>query len=208
MPHRHVIRHFENRSLYHVYNRGVEKRQIYMSELDYGVFLNRLKQLLSDPDDLEESTEHIRSFYGEVELRAFCLMPNHFHLLLYQHTADGISEFMRTLSTSYTMYFNKHHKRIGPLFQGKYHARRIIDNDDAQHIARYIHLNPLAICDDVRTYTYSDLPSLAGLSPAMPWLSHNWVNDYFRDTAEYVTFVTDYIRVDNFSDLAEIYDIS
>lgn len=171
MPHKNVIRQFMADGTYHCYNRGVEKRQIFMDEMDYGVFLNRLKQMLSDPSELEPTDqEHIKSYFGDITLITYCLMPNHFHLLLHQQTANAIAEFMRTLSTSYTMYFNQRYDRVGPLFQGRYKAKLL--NDDAywQHISRYIHLNPYRIHPDIESFPYSSMQFMKTPEKCPSWL--------------------------------------
>lgn len=190
MPQRNVVRQFVPESIYHVYNRGVEKRQIFMDEQDHGVFLNRLKQLLADPDELkgENTTEHLQSFYGTVELIAFCLMPNHFHLLLYQHDERSISEFMRALSTSYTMYFNKRHNRVGSLFQGTYKAKLIDSDQYWQHISRYIHLNPEVLGVNIENYRYSSLRYYSkNLNTS--WVSPDRVLNEFNDFEDYLSFI-------------------
>lgn len=163
-----------------------------MDAQDYGVFLNRLKQLLAKPDDLKDENtdtkEHLQSFYGEVELLAFCLMPNHFHLLLYQDGERSISEFMRALSTSYTMYFNNRYDRVGSLFQGTYKAR-LIDNEAYwQHISRYIHLNPEALGREIETYSYSSIKYYSGDLTAS-WVKPQRVLTEFKDYADYLSFV-------------------
>ena len=82
------------------------------------------------------------SLHPSVTLLAFSLMPNHFHLLLRQTVPGAMSEFMRRLCTGYVMYFNKKYHRVGPLFQGKYKALRVLDNAHLMEVSRYIHLNP------------------------------------------------------------------
>ncbi len=79
----------------------------------------------------------------KLQLAAYCLMPNHFHLLLKQKTTDGMIIFVRALMNSYVRYFNKKYKRIGGLFQSVYKAVRITEEPYLLHLTRYIHLNPL-----------------------------------------------------------------
>jgi len=78
-----------------------------------------------------------------VEIIAYCMMPNHFHLLLKQITNDGISQFMKNVCISYSKYFNVKNKRVGPLFQGQFKAVYIETTEQLLHVSRYIHLNPL-----------------------------------------------------------------
>lgn len=209
MPHKNVIRQFAPDHYYHVYNRGVEKRQIFMDELDYGVFLNRLKQMLINPEllDKHQILEHIKSFYGDIELVAYCLMPNHFHLLLYQHSDTAVAEFMRTLSTSYTMYFNARYDRVGSLFQGRYKAR-LIDNDAyLQHISRYIHLNPLHICPDIEAFDYSSMQFYKTPEKCPSWVMTEKGMLHSTDYAQYRKFVFDYATPESFENIEKLYSL-
>ncbi len=79
---------------------------------------------------------------GEVQLLAYCLMPNYFHLLFYQVSEDGVTKFMRRLATAYSMYFNNRYNRVGALFQGRFRARLLPTDQYVGHVSRYIHLCP------------------------------------------------------------------
>jgi putative transposase len=206
MPSRYAIKEFEADSMYHVYNRGVDKRIIFTDERDYSVFLSFLKfALLSDEQLTEQNvindgllTEANRfnirreGLYGAVELVSYCLMPNHFHLLLYQHDVDGITRLMRSVATGYVMYFNKRHKRVGGLFQDVYKASRINTQGYWDHISRYIHLNPIDIGEDYESYTYSSYRNYVGNAEA-DWLKPELVMHGFSSVKEYEKFVKDYI---------------
>ena len=154
MPRKNSLKLYIENGYCHIYNRGVEKRKIFMDEDDYNTFLHLLKYYLSPvnqgithPSTNLESYKILRprpllNLSGEVDLLAFCLMPNHFHLLLKQTTKDGMTKLLRSLSTTYSMYFNRKYDRVGHLFQGPYRAV-VIDNDPyILHLSRYIHLNP------------------------------------------------------------------
>ena len=78
-----------------------------------------------------------------IEIVCYCLMPNHFHFLLQQKRATGITEFVSKLTNSYTKYFNIKNGRVGPLFQGEFKSVHIETNEQLLHLSRYIHLNPL-----------------------------------------------------------------
>ncbi|MFC1756548.1 transposase [Patescibacteria group bacterium] len=82
-----------------------------------------------------------------VEILIFTLMPNHFHLLLKQNVEDGIVKFMQKLGIGYTMYFNQKHKRVGPLFQGKFKAVMLEEHAHLLHLPHYIHANPLKLAN-------------------------------------------------------------
>lgn len=149
MPAKNSIKIFIPNGYYHLYNRGVEKRTIFIDQQDYAVFLSYLRNYLdptlgSDPKSLAD----------KMQLIAFCLMPNHFHLLVKQNTIDGITKLMRSMCTKYVMYFNKKYNRVGTLFQGKYKGV-LVDNDTyLLHLSRYIHLNP-SLGSDPKNYQYS-----------------------------------------------------
>ena len=152
MPARNTIKIYAADCYYHVYNRGVEKREIFLDEQDYSMFLHLLKLYLS-PKELEEPLTRrdlvrarlAQSVGDEVKLVAFCLMPNHFHLLLKQSTKTGMIKLMRKLSTTYAMYFNDRYNRVGTLFQGPYKAIAIDTEPYLLHLSRYIHLNPIEL---------------------------------------------------------------
>lgn len=208
MPHRNVIREFTEDTSYHAYNRGVEKRVIFADSQDYNVFLSRLRLMLIDRSRLDEKElprQPIKSFFGEVELLAYCLMPNHFHLLLHQNTNDGIAEFMRTLSTSYTMYFNKRYERVGALFQGRYKARRVDTDAYRQHISRYIHLNPTAISRDIENFEYSSMRHFRNQEE--PWISYDRVLEDFTSYDDYLKFILEYSSPDALEQLKQDYSI-
>jgi len=130
---------------YHVYNRGVEKRNIFNNEADYKRFRSSLKDFNStDPAwKIEWAKEKGEILKGEalVEIAAYCLNPNHFHLLLKQSRDKGMSDFMRKLGTGHTMYFNKKYDRSGVLFQGKFKSARIKDNNHLLYLSAYINCN-------------------------------------------------------------------
>ena len=117
----------------------------------------------------------------------FALMPNHFHLLLKQTTKDGISRFMQRVSNAYVKYFNKKHKRVGGLFQGKFKAALIETDEYLLHLSRYIHQNPLELGpfgkEDLFSwltrYQYSSYPGYLE-SKKTPWISKQIVLDYFE----------------------------
>jgi len=146
---------FINDQIYHIYNRGVEKRDIFMNDSDYSRFVYNLFEF-NDITPAQNHTCKNHSFsFSEVELRrieernpfieilAFCLMPNHYHLLIKQKVDGGIVKFMQKLGTGYTNYFNTKYERVGALFQGKFKAVLIENDAQLLHIPYYIHCNPL-----------------------------------------------------------------
>jgi putative transposase len=104
-----------------------------------------------------------------VEIIAFALMPNHYHLMLRQVQDDGIARFMQKLGTGYTMYFNKKYSRTGVLFQGKFKAVHVDRDHQVIQLAQYIHANPLKLnvrnepaVDYLLKYRWSSFPDYTG----------------------------------------------
>lgn len=155
MPSKNLVREYDVPAFYHVYNRGAGKQKIFLDSQDKHKFMSLLKRHLLPPgnDGKEEYPIY------EAEVVAFCLMGNHFHLLLYQAVdPQAISGLMKSVATAYTMYFNRRHKASGHLFQGPFRASRIKDESYLAHISRYIHLNPRTY----RTYYWSSLKYYLG----------------------------------------------
>lgn len=141
----------ENGHYYHVYNRGVEKRNIFLDDSDYYRFLLGLREyndVHSTQNILRRLLEGSRTSFKKeedslVEIVCYCLMKNHYHLLLRQLRDDGIPRFMQKIGTGYTHYFNEKHLRSGVLFQGKYKHVQIVTDGQLRYVKQYIHLNPL-----------------------------------------------------------------
>jgi REP element-mobilizing transposase RayT len=187
MPSRNVVKHYIPGNYYHIYNRGVEKRIIFTDEFDYRVFMNLLKRHLQKIPDKDKRGHPYETYYGKLELLAFCLMPNHFHLFLYlNEDTDAITEMMRKVTGSYAAYFNKRHKRVGHLFQSVFKASMILDDAYLQHISRYIHLNPKGYAKwEFSSYNYYTKGWKAD------WVKPDRVLSSF-DKGDYESFVADY----------------
>lgn len=145
---------FSHGEFYHLYNRGVDKRSVFLEPREYKRFLVYLYTLNTEenirPTDILETENFKRAFTRPrtaplVAIGAYCLMPNHFHLYVTQISEGGISRFMHKLSTAYTMYFNAKHERTGALFQGTFKAERVAREAYARYLFSYIHLNPAKI---------------------------------------------------------------
>lgn len=147
---------FGPEEFYHLYNRGTEKRKIFMNGGDRDRFLALLYLCnQSQPADLkyqgrtlsEIGTEKVRRGEPLVDIVSYCLMPNHFHFLVRERQEGGISKFMQKLTTGYTMYFNRRHERSGALFQGKFKATHVNDDRYLQYLISYVHLNPVKLIE-------------------------------------------------------------
>ncbi len=187
MPCKNVVKAYAPDSYYHIYNRGVEKRQIFLDKQDYIVFMNLLKRYLSKEAAKDSYGRDGVTFYGDIELLAYCLMPNHFHMLIYMNEdTKAISELLRRISTCYATYFNKKYERVGSLFQGTFKASRVSSDSYIQHISRYIHLNPA----EYLTWEYSSWPYYTKKWES-EWIRPNRILDIFEGDS-YTDFVADY----------------
>jgi putative transposase len=153
--------------IYHVYNRGTEKRKIFLEDKDYlrfihdlfefndenpafniGYFFNQGKKRATNEsiDVRDVRRQYIKEREKRkmlVEILAFCLMPNHYHLLLKPRKDSGIAEFIKKINGGYAKYFNNKYERAGTLFQGKYKSVWIKKDAHFIYLPYYIHLNPL-----------------------------------------------------------------
>lgn len=186
MPSRYIQKLYAEEAYYHVYNRGVGRRAIFKDEEDYSVFLNLLKRYLSDETFKDKMGREYPSYHSDIKLVAFCLMENHYHLLLYQINPKAMTDLMRGVCTAYSMYFNKKHKLVGHLFQGHFKASLISNDAYLQHISRYIHLNP----PDYKKWEFSSLPYYLGRKYAS-WVNPGYILELFEGTS-YIKFMDDY----------------
>lgn len=192
---------FQPSSYYHVYNRGHNKQAIFIDYKDYARYLKRLKEYLKKHN---------------VTLLAYCLMPNHIHLLLYQNGEESIDRFIHRVHTAFTMYFNKKYERVGAVFQGRFKAKLIETDEYLLHVSRYIHINPAEIL-------HAQGRTLNSQLEAFPWSSYGeYVKSRFTHVCNpttilsyfstapihgkttYKSFVEDYLGVANVDRLAEI----
>ena len=175
MPARNIVKVYVENGIYHVYNRGVEKRTIFCDSQDYSVFLRILKDALLPPPDKEMIQIDVtlkggtfkgvprqpKTFHDDIDLIAYCLMPNHFHFLLQQKKEIILHQFLRSVSVRYAMYFNKKYHRIGPLFQSAYKAVLVSDDIYLLHVSRYIHINPKEYMENIEQ-AYSSYAEFIG----------------------------------------------
>lgn len=196
-----------NGEYYHVYNRGVVSQPTYFLKKDNRRFLNtlqyyrfnnlplRLSHFLNGSE--EERNNSMKKFLlinnKLVDIIAFCLMPNHFHLLLRQITDNGISKFMKKVGDSYTRYFNTKHIRVGPLFQGAFKVTHISNDEQLIHISRYIHLNPLVSYvikeQKLLGYPWSSLDDY--LTGNTSFTNSKDVLTFFKSPETYLKFILD-----------------
>lgn len=132
---------------YHIYNRGNSKQTIFNDDKDHEHFINLLLTLNTDTRIRIKRLPVKNTRDTLVSIGAYCLMPNHFHILITQEKENGISTFMQKVSTAYVMYYNKKYKRTGSLFEGKFKSKYITGDTYLRYLFSYIHLNPLKILD-------------------------------------------------------------
>ncbi len=138
---------------YHIYNRGNSKQKIFHDKEDYLRFMSLLYVSNSSESfnlyDLNRDT-HFNVYEIDrnnllVNMGAYCLMPNHFHILITGKLEGGISKFMQKLSTAYSMYYNKKYERTGGLFEGKFKSQHAATDRHLKYLFSYIHLNPIKL---------------------------------------------------------------
>lgn len=195
---------------YHLYNRGVDKRIIFLDDLDRQRFINafRLARLLNSPklswlneqikmgNIPQTDLDNLEEKYGPptLDIITYSLMPNHFHFLVKELIENGITKFFRKLGTSYAMYFNIKHERTGRLFESQYKAVLIETDEQLIHLSRYIHTNPLhsskinLTLDQLKTYPWTSLPDYLG-SRDQPFCQPSEVMAFFKSTNDYLNFL-------------------
>lgn len=219
MPAKNAIKIYIENGFYHVYNRGVEKRNIFLDNQDFQVFISYLKIYLLPTEesvvdvqkDIESNKKNIKNqisklykinnFFNKIELISYVLMPNHFHLELKQKNKQDLEIFMRSLITKYTMYFNRKYKRVGPLFQSRYKAILIQSKEYLLHLSRYIYINPMEIINHklpLTSYPWSSYPSYINNYPTN-WINKKYIFEFFYKNEKakiksYKEFVENYLH--------------
>ncbi|MEK7580092.1 MAG: transposase [Patescibacteria group bacterium] len=212
MPSKNTIKIYVQEGIYHVYNRGVEKRNIFLDNQDYQVFLYYLKSYLLSPENPIHKKLPVRvrldfndfDLHKRIRLMAYCLMPNHFHLMLKQLDEKAMTEFVKRLSNAYVRYFNEKYERIGSLFQGRYKAVSLDKENYFLHLTRYIHRNPQEVLKKfnltkLEDYPYSSYADYLGQRKTQ-WLFKDDIMRYFKiaqkddpqDFLSYQDFVENY----------------
>jgi len=184
---------FKNGEYYHIYNRGVEKREIFLCDFDYFRFFRSLKEFnQTDPvvslyiKDRALGVRPLRMLQKDekiVEIISYCLNPNHFHLILKQLKDGGISEFVKRLSGGYTGYFNYKYKRTGVLFQGKFKSIHIDSNEYLLYLSAYVNGNYIIHKIDDKKWRFSSLNSNDGFS------NLKLISDQFKNADDYKRYV-------------------
>jgi len=162
---------------YHCYSRGNRKQAIFKNDIDYKHFLSLIG-------------EH--SGRCKVEIHAFCLMPNHFHLLLRASDVDVMAQFFHRLVGQYTLRTNKIYDEVGHLFQGRYQADPVETDLYVLEASRYIHNNPkdLNLNQPMESYPWSSLAGYIDPKYRNSFLRTEFILGYFPSPSAYLSFVT------------------
>jgi len=162
---------FKNEEFYHIYNRGVDKRDVFLEEVDYVRFLNSMREF-NDDSTYEQRMQgkelsSLRELSSEeldnlVEIVCYCINPNHYHLILKQLRPNGVKTFMHKIGTGYTNYFNKKYKRSGSLFQGPFKSIHIDSNEYLLYLSAYVNKNNFIHGYNLENWKYSSLLDYLG----------------------------------------------
>lgn len=223
---------FENNFYYHIFNRGVEKRIIFLDDEDYIRFIYYLHEfnninVIGDTsfkirkDKIDKFGNLVSEKDKIVEIVCFALMPNHFHLLIKQIREKGVSLFMHKVSVAYAKYFNEKYERVGGLFQGTFKAKFINKDEYLKYLIYYILGNPIEIIeprwkergiknhknvkDFLRRYKWSSYRSFVGEKDFL-FLDNNknFVLEFFSNFGEFKQFINELIVSDKLNDIENL----
>jgi putative transposase len=209
---------FIDENFYHIYNRGTEKRDIFLEDGDYVRFIQYLFHLNDPKTTVSNLSRELKMKEAEppsfdrkenserlVNIHAFCLMPNHYHLLISQNIEGGIIKFMHKLGTGYSMFFNAKYEHSGVLFQGKYKAVHINSDSHMLYIPHYIHLNPLKLMgkeneggrtsfiEFLENYKWSSYRDYVGIKNFPSVTDRKFILDLFGCTEAYKKDIQGYV---------------
>ena len=207
---------------YHIYNRGTDKREIFLCDSDYFRFIvllyicnNTERVDLFEKSSLEKILEMKRKNVF-IDIGAYCLMPNHFHLLVKERKSNGISNFMEKLGTAYAMYFNRKYERSGNLFQGRFKAELADKDEYLRYLFSYIHFNPIKLMEPewkekgiknpagadefLKIYRWSSYNFYAGNKTNDPILNIKEFPEYFESFNTFNSFADEWLSRTNRTD--------
>ena len=207
----------DNNQVYHVFNRGTEKRRIFISKKDYERFFVNMVLFNTSGEvkrnlvryDVSHPMLHNKNDNPLVDILSFCFMPNHYHLMLRQRLENGISKYLQRLQMGYAKYFNLFYERSGNLFQGSYKIVPISRANQFQYSPLYIHLNPLELLEPgwedkgiknlkraikfLETYPWSSLKTyMLGLDA--PYLETKTISTLYPSPEEWRDAVGDWLK--------------
>jgi len=192
---------FVNGEWYHIYNRGIDEREIFLDKEDYLKFLRGLKDFnnrsfyeerarIVNTHGFKELSSFLEKIEKVVDIALYSLIPNHHHFIVKQLTENGIPLLMHKLGTSYTNYFNKKYNRSGSLFQGPYKAIHIDNNDYLLWLSGYVNGNiEIHKLGEAETYLWSSFKNILKLEKSEILSGTEIVLSQFKDIEDYKKFV-------------------
>jgi len=211
MPSRYYRRNFVKDYFYHVYNRGANKEKVFWNKEDYRTFtdilayyltfpigkplsvLNRIEKKFSAENKVPNLAD-IPNSVSAVKLCAYCLMPNHFHLILKQvaesSEQNSVSNLMRRTIITYAMYIKRKYDHSGTLFQGKFKNVFVNSDSQLQELSKYIHRNPLEKqgSEPLQKYLYSSYRYYIGEELPPEWLDIREILGFFSKADTYQSY--------------------
>lgn len=216
---------FVNGEFYHIYNRGIEKREIFLDSHDFHRFMHYLYKSNNDGPTPRNIKRKI-NVQGEalhidlgvtkrdpiVDIICYTLIPNHYHFMLQQLKEDGISKFMHKIGTGYAMYFNERYERTGSLFEGPFQARLVTSDEYLMHLSRYIHLNCLGLIEPgwkeegiknwdrankfLESYKWSSYLDYVGKQNLAYIINKKSLQEYFKTQEDYKRYIQSWVVKD------------
>ncbi len=202
---------FAEGEIYHIYNRGTDKRDVFLCPHDRLRFINDLcfmnnantvthnGEVLHRHLQCEDPITFNHTSVKLVDILAFVIMPNHYHLMLKQRVPHGISAFMHKLGTAYTMYFNRKYPRSGVLFQGRFQAINITKEAHFGYLPFYLHANSLKLYPGpssipvqmrlLEEYKWSSYRDYAGIDNFPEVTSRGLLNEYFEQEGGFISYI-------------------
>lgn len=204
---------FVTNEIYHVFNRGTRKSDIFLGEKDYlrwesllhhstrynypySLLLKRVQQARQSGNDPLEIIDAIAALHSisppPAEIIVRTCLPNHYHLVLKQITDDGIPTFMHRVGTAFSNYFNIKYDHSGTLWEGPFQAVHVENEKQFLQLVRYVHLNALAAGlvtkEELDKYAWSSLPDYLGLTDDSICTNKEFLLGFFKDIASFREF--------------------
>ncbi|MDP3948835.1 MAG: transposase [bacterium] len=230
-----MARNIVTGKIYHVLNRGVDKRDIFLNDGDRLRFIHDLFEF-NDENPLQNVTYNFkviaRPNIGQegkpnrmprkllVEILAFCLMPNHYHLMLRQKSEGGVTNFMKRLNMGYARYFNEKYERSGALFEGRFKSVVVANEAHFLHLPYYIHFNPLDLAapgwrnreikayrktlNFLKKYRWSSHLDYLGIKNFPSVTSREFLLDFFGGHKEYERKINGWLKDIDLENLKEV----
>ena len=165
---------------YHIYNRGANREPIFREQDNYLFVLRKFKQYSRE--------------YALIVI-AYCLMPNHYHMLIRQDSDQPAGLLPQRVFNSYTKAYNKRYERSGTLFEGPYKVIHVKEHAHLLHLCRYIHANPVkdGLASELEQWPYSNYPEWTELRPGT-LVDRTFIQEHFASPESYRAFVMDYVQ--------------